>query len=86
MLVYDPAILILDEATASLDTESERLIQKAMATLMKNRTSILIAHRLATIQQADKILVLNQGELQEEGTHASLLAQGGYYAALHQAS
>ena len=86
MLVYDPAILILDEATASLDTESERLIQKAMAILMQNRTSILIAHRLATIQQADKILVLNQGELQEEGTHTSLLAQGGYYAALHQAS
>lgn len=86
MLVYDPAILILDEATASLDTESERLIQKAMATLMQNRTSILIAHRLATIQQADKILVLNEGKLQEEGTHTSLLAQKGYYAALHQAS
>ncbi|MEM9417008.1 MAG: ABC transporter ATP-binding protein [Bacteroidota bacterium] len=86
MLVYDPSILILDEATASLDTESERLIQKAMATLMQNRTCILIAHRLATIQQADKILVLKKGKIQEEGTHETLLAQGGDYAALYQAS
>lgn len=86
MLVYDPAILILDEATASLDAESERLIQKAMATLMKNRTCILIAHRLATIKQADKILVLDQGQIREEGTHSSLLAQEGYYSALYKAS
>ena len=86
VLVYDPCILLLDEATASLDTESERLVQKATATLMQNRTCILIAHRLATIQHADKILVLKHGKIQEEGTHAALLAQGGYYAALYQAA
>ena len=86
VLVYDPCILILDEATASIDTESERLIQKATATLMQNRTCLLIAHRLATIQHADKILVLKHGRIQEEGTHATLLAQGGYYASLYQAA
>lgn len=86
VLVYDPSILILDEATASMDTASEQLIQKATATLMHNRTCLLIAHRLATIQHADKIIVLKEGVLQEEGTHEGLLAQGGYYAALYQAS
>jgi ATP-binding cassette, subfamily B, multidrug efflux pump len=85
VLVYDPRILILDEATASMDTETERLIQKATATLMQNRTCLLIAHRLATIQHADKIVVLKHGQIQEEGTHEALLSQGGYYAALHQA-
>eukprot|EP00540_Astrosyne_radiata_P003513 CAMPEP_0116821964 /NCGR_PEP_ID=MMETSP0418-20121206/7_1 /TAXON_ID=1158023 /ORGANISM="Astrosyne radiata, Strain 13vi08-1A" /LENGTH=500 /DNA_ID=CAMNT_0004450029 /DNA_START=490 /DNA_END=1992 /DNA_ORIENTATION=+ len=86
VLVYDPCILILDEATASLDTVSEQLIQKAMTMLMQNRTCILIAHRLATIRHADKILVLKDGTIQEEGTHETLLARGGYYAALHRAS
>ena len=86
VLVYDPCILLLDEATAFLDTESERLIQKAMATLLQNRTCILIAHRLATIQHAAKILVLKHGKIQAEGTHAALLAQGGYYAALYHAA
>lgn len=85
VLVYNPRILILDEATASLDTESERLIQKAMATLVQNKTCLLIAHRLATIRHADKILFLQDGEVKEEGTHASLLAQGGCYASLYRA-
>ena len=86
VLVYDPCLLILDEATASLDTESERLIKKATAMLMQNRTCLIIAHRLATIQHADNILVLKDGEIQEEGTHKALLAQGGYYTALYQAT
>jgi len=86
VLVYDPSILILDEATASLDTESERLIKKATAMLMQNRTCLIIAHRLATIQHADKILVLKDGAIQETGTHRALLARGGYYAALYQAT
>jgi ATP-binding cassette subfamily B protein len=86
VLVYNPSILILDEATASLDTESEQLIKKATAMLMQNRTCLLIAHRLATIQHADKILVLKDGAIQEEGTHKALLAQGGCYAALYQAT
>ncbi len=86
VLVYDPSILILDEATASLDTESERLIKKATAMLMQNRTCLIIAHRLATVQYADKILVLKDGAIQEEGTHKALLARGDYYAALYQAT
>ncbi len=86
VLVYDPCILILDEATASMDTENERLVQKATAMLMQNRTCLLIAHRLATIQHADKILVLKHGKIQEEGPHEALLAQGGYYATLYQAT
>jgi ATP-binding cassette subfamily B multidrug efflux pump len=85
VLVYNPCILILDEATASLDAQAERLIQEATAKLLQNRTCIIIAHRLSTIRYADKILVLDQGEIKEEGTHETLLAKQGYYAALYQA-
>jgi ABC-type multidrug transport system fused ATPase/permease subunit len=78
----NPPILILDEATSSLDTVSERMVQDAIDQLMKNRTSIVIAHRLSTVQNADKIIVLHDGEKVEEGTHASLIAQQGYYKKL----
>lgn len=83
-LLYDPSILVLDEATSSIDTESEMLIQKATETLIKGRTSIVIAHRLSTIRKADKILVLDKCVLVESGTHDDLLAQGGFYARLHK--
>ncbi|HET9057680.1 MAG TPA: ABC transporter ATP-binding protein [Chitinophagaceae bacterium] len=83
-LLYDPSILILDEATSSIDTESEQLIQKAIDTLIAGRTSIVIAHRLSTIRKADKIIVLDKGEIKEMGTHEELLSQQGYYYKLHQ--
>lgn len=82
--LYNPAILILDEATSSIDTESEILIQRATETLMKNRTSIVIAHRLATVQRADKIIVLDKGEIIETGTHFQLLALGKHYRKLYE--
>jgi len=82
-ILKDPRILIFDEATSALDTQSERLIQQAMERLMKNRTSFIIAHRLSTIQNADIILVMDQGNLAEMGTHAELLAKDGLYAKLH---
>ena len=77
--LYNPVILILDEATSSLDTESEELIQKATDKLTENRTSIIIAHRLSTIQKAAKIVVLEKGEIVEQGTHKDLLKEGGFY-------
>lgn len=83
-LIYDPSILILDEATSSIDTESELLIQKAIDTLIAGRTSVVIAHRLSTIRKASKIIVLDKGEIREMGTHNELLALGGFYAKLHQ--
>jgi ATP-binding cassette subfamily B protein len=82
-LLYNPSILILDEATSSIDTESEALIQHAIDTVIAGRTSIVIAHRLSTIRKADKIIVLDKGEIKEMGTHAELLAKGGFYAKLH---
>lgn len=80
--VYNPRILILDEATSSIDTESEMLIQSATAALTKGRTSIIIAHRLATIQAANKILVIDHGEIVEEGSHQELIQKDGRYKRL----
>ena len=81
-LLYNPAILILDEATSSIDTESEQLIENAIDTLIKGRTSIVIAHRLSTIRKADKIIVLEKGQIVEMGSHNELLQLGGFYATL----
>mgnify|MGYP000005840460 CR=1 FL=1 len=83
-MVYDPEIIILDEATSSVDTETEELIQESIEKMMSGRTSIVIAHRLSTIQKADKIIVLNKGEIVETGTHEELLDLGGHYTLLHQ--
>ena len=83
-LLYNPSILILDEATSSVDTESEMLIQHAIDTLIKGRTSIVIAHRLSTIRKANKIIVLDKGEVKEMGTHDELLQKGGFYSKLHE--
>lgn len=80
----DPVILILDEATSSVDTQTELQIQQAMAALMKGRTSFVIAHRLSTIREADIILVMKEGQVVEQGTHWELLAQGGFYAELYR--
>jgi ATP-binding cassette subfamily B protein len=82
-ILGDPKILILDEATSSVDTRTEVLIQEAMANLMKDRTSFIIAHRLSTIRNADLILVMNNGEIVEQGTHEELLARSGFYAELY---
>ncbi|WP_337245131.1 lipid A export permease/ATP-binding protein MsbA [Luteimonas sp. gir] len=83
-MLKDAPILILDEATAALDAESERLVQDALEHLMPDRTTLVIAHRLATIEHADQVLVLDQGRLVERGTHRELLARGGLYAHLHR--
>jgi ATP-binding cassette, subfamily B, multidrug efflux pump len=83
-LLFNPSILILDEATSSVDTESETLIQEAIGKLIANRTSIVIAHRLSTIRQANKILVLDKGEIREIGTHEQLMEKEGFYFKLHQ--
>ena len=83
-LLYNPSVLILDEATSSIDTESELLIEEAIQKLIADRTSIIIAHRLSTIQRADKIIVLDKGEIKETGTHQELLYKGGFYSKLHQ--
>ena len=83
-MVYQPRIIILDEATSSVDSETEELIQDAIDKLMEGRTSLVIAHRLSTIQKADRIIVLDRGEIQESGTHEELLRRGGFYAQLYQ--
>ena len=83
-MLYNPSILILDEATSSVDTESEHMIEKAINTLIAGRTSIVIAHRLSTIQRADQIIVLDKGEIREMGTHQELLQKGGFYSKLYE--
>ena len=83
-LLFNPSVLILDEATSSVDTETEQMIQHAIDKLIEGRTSIVIAHRLSTIRKADKIIVLDKGEIKEMGTHDELLTLGGYYAKLHE--
>jgi len=85
-ILSDPRILVLDEATSAVDTETEALIQDAFAKLMTNRTAIVVAHRLSTIRKADQIVVLKAGEIQELGNHETLVNMpGGYYAALVKA-
>jgi ATP-binding cassette subfamily B protein len=83
-LAFDPALLILDEATSSIDTETEQLIQQAIARVMRNRTSVIVAHRLSTIQRADNIIVLHHGEIREQGTHQDLLLLQGLYWRLYK--
>ncbi len=81
-VLKNPPVMILDEATSALDTESEKLVQKALENMMKNRTSVVIAHRLSTIQNADKIVVMQRGEIVEQGRHQELIALNGTYRKL----
>ena len=83
-LLKNAPILILDEATSALDTESERVIQAALEGLMQNRTTLVIAHRLSTVEKADRIVVMDGGRIVESGTHAELIARNGQYASLHR--
>ena len=83
-IIGDPRIIILDEATSSIDTENEKYILEAMKTVLKNRTSLVVAHRLSTVVDADKIIVLRNGKILEMGTHLELLAKKGYYFDLYK--
>jgi len=83
-LLADPRIVVLDEATSSIDALTEARLQKALVTLLKGRTSFIVAHRLSTIRHAGLVLVLDKGRIVERGTHDQLLAAGGHYAALHR--
>ena len=82
-MLYDPKIIILDEATSSVDTETEEMIQHAIAKILYGRTSIVVAHRLSTIDQVDKIVVIEDGEIKEIGAHEKLMLNGGYYKNLY---
>ncbi|NDC55985.1 MAG: ATP-binding cassette domain-containing protein, partial [Alphaproteobacteria bacterium] len=83
-ILRNPPLLLLDEATSALDSASEQTIQHAMKTVMKDRTTLIIAHRLSTVQQADRIIVLDHGQIVETGTHAQLLKSSGLYAHFNQ--
>ena len=83
-LAYDPSILVMDEATANIDTETEKLIEEALKKLMTGRTTIMVAHRLSTIQHSDNIIVLHKGKVRESGTHQELLHQNGIYKKLYE--
>jgi subfamily B ATP-binding cassette protein MsbA len=84
VFLKNPAVVILDEATSSLDSESERLVEDAMVHLLEGRSTLIIAHRLSTVQRADRVIVLERGQVTEEGSHAELLARGGRYAELYR--
>ena len=81
-MLYNPKIILLDEATSSVDSETETMIQNAISEILKNRTSIGVAHRLSTIKEVDKIIVLENGEIKEEGNHDELRSKNGYYKKL----
>ena len=83
-LAHDPRILVLDEATSSVDTDTEMRVRSALERMVQGRTSVIVAHRLSTVQQADRILVMHKGQLRELGTHQELLAQRGIYWKLYQ--
>ena len=83
-MLYDPKIILLDEATSSIDSESEAMIQKAISEILKNRTSIVVAHRLSTIKEVDKIIVIDSGEIKEIGNHKDLIQSNGFYNKLYE--